>query len=97
MTPNAIKPLPPCAGTYFLHRGGIRQEDYNELRSWAEDCLARLRVAVGALNGLAELAPHPEEYINASEWRCGAQDMAHGVAKQCRAALAAGRGEGEKT
>lgn len=44
-----LPPVPPHAGTYFLHRGGIRQEDYDTLRSYTEDCLARLRVAVDAL------------------------------------------------
>jgi hypothetical protein len=47
----------------------------------------KLQVAVEALKGFTELQPRPEEYINQSEWRKGAMDMAEGVAKTAMDAL----------
>ena len=43
---------------------------------------------VKTLEGLAELQPSKEEYINVSEWKAGALDMALGVSKQAREVLA---------
>ena len=48
---------------------------------------ARVEQLEETLKGLVELSPLPAEYINASEWRCGGNDMASGVAKTARRAL----------
>ena len=52
MTTNAIKPLPsmpPIPSGVVEDEAFVWPVDYLALRSYAEDCLARLRVAVGLI------------------------------------------------
>ena len=59
----------------------VGKADYFTLRTCCEAYLRALHEACTYLDHFKEMIPYDVEYLNASEWRCGAQDMAGSIAK----------------